>query len=140
MDPKKEIDDLLETIGKDRRWLAEQSGYSYYSVRDCLAPDGKKLSPRMHAALKAAIEKHLAASEAESAAAPQLPDRLTIEAHPRIVAAWDAAAKGEGQTTKEWAIQELNRAAAAWRAIQQRDNIRVAETPPPQQTGTDSKP
>lgn len=140
MDPKKEIDDLLETIGKDRRWLAEQSGYSYYSVRDCLAPDGKKLTSRMHGALMAAIEKHRASLDPENTAAPQLPDRLTIEAHPRIVAAWDAAAKGEGQTTKEWAIQELNRAASAWRALQQRDNIRVAETPPQQQTGTDSKP
>ncbi len=50
-----EIDGKLKELGKDRRWLADVTGYAYESVRDCLAPEGKGLSPRMASAMVKAI-------------------------------------------------------------------------------------
>jgi len=50
MDTKERIDARLAALGKDRQLLADQTGYSYFSVRDSLAPAGKPLSKRMERA------------------------------------------------------------------------------------------
>lgn len=122
MDIKQQIDEKLGTIGKDRKWLAEATGYSYFSVRDCLAPDGKKLSSRMHASFLAAIARE--EQQQSQPLAQSLPDRITLEVPPSTMKRWEAAAKAENETTREWAITELNRAAEAWHAMQ---TIKVAE-------------
>lgn len=137
MDRKHLIDEKLAALGKDRKWLAEQTGYSYFSVRDCLAPDGKKLSKRMCTAFLAAIERE-EQSAAEPPAPPLLPDRITLEVHPTTMERWNSAAASQGETTRQWAISELNRAAEAWHATHTRSELKVAEDPAPYRTG--SKP
>ena len=46
---KAEVDQKLAEIGQDRHWLAEQTGYSYDTVRNSLAPKAKELSFAMSA-------------------------------------------------------------------------------------------
>lgn len=51
-----DIDERLRRLGKDRRWLAEQTGYEWVSLRDCLAPGSKKgISPKMAEKIGAAL-------------------------------------------------------------------------------------
>ncbi len=131
MDAKKQIDDALSEIGKDRKWLAEVSGYSYFSVRDCLAPDGKKLSTRMERAFREAIQS----IKDTMGAPPPLPDRITLEVHPYRMNAYLAASIAENQDVKSWAIDKLNDAAERWRmeqdAQKERQALRIAEEEDP---------
>jgi hypothetical protein len=124
VDTKKQIDDGLVRIGKDRRWLAEKSGYSYFSVRDCLAPEGKKLSNRMRERFLDEIRKE-ETSESLSISAPAPPDRITVEVDPERMGKYCEAAAYARQDLKSWAINELNRAADAWIAEKNRSNISV---------------
>lgn len=113
MDTKKQIEAALIAAEKDRKWLADASGYSYYSVRDCLAPEGKKLSKRMFTAFMDAIAR----ARAAEAASPteNLPDRITLLVDPEKHALWDAAAKAsDAPTTSAWAVDHLNAAAEEW--------------------------
>jgi hypothetical protein len=130
MDTKQTITHRLETLGLTRKWLGDTTGYSYYSVRDCLAPDGKKLSNRMAAAFLAAIEAEEQA-RATPPPPPILPDRITLEVPPEKMTRWDEAAKGTDYPhTKAWAIAELNRAAEAWHREQRHHApLRPAEAP-----------
>ena len=138
MDTKKQIEDALRAIGKDRKWLADQSGYSYFSVRDCLAPEGKKLSKRMHANFMAAIQAQQSASEEPPQ--PNLPDRITLEVAPEKYELWDQAATDARLTTKQWAIHELNRAAREWQEEQRLRSLSlVAEEPATYHTDTTKK-
>jgi hypothetical protein len=52
-----DIDARLRAIGRDRKWLAAATGYTYFSLRDCLAPQGKGVSPRMAAAIEQALAR-----------------------------------------------------------------------------------
>lgn len=124
MDTKKQIDDELARIGKDRRWLAEKSGYSYFSVRDCLAPEGKKLSKRMRDRFLEEIRKE-EAGDATPVVASTPPDRITVEVDPERMKRYCEAADYARQDLKSWTIHELNRAADAWLAEKNRANISI---------------
>ena len=127
MDTKKHIEDELQRIGKDRRWLAEKSGYSYFSVRDCLAPDGKKLSTRMMSRFLEEIRKHDEQLEKLEAA----PDRITVEVSSERLDRYLEAADLADQQLKPWIISELNKAAEEWLAKKNQSGLRVAEDPTP---------
>jgi hypothetical protein len=139
VDYKKNITERLALLGHDRKWLAQHSGYSYLSVRDCLAPAGKKLSTRMLTAFLAVIER----KEAENAAAQALtspttdtgntadplPDRITLEIDSQRHDQWAAAAASTGKPLKPWAIAELDKAAEVWHLEKQENppHLKVAE-------------
>jgi hypothetical protein len=60
-----DIDLRLNELGRDRAWLAEQTPYSLNSVREALAPNGKKRSEKMLIMLSRAIEDEEAHRQAE---------------------------------------------------------------------------
>lgn len=111
MDTKKQVEQALTQVGKDRKWLAEASGYSYFSVRDCLAPEGKKLSARMFAAFMKAIAD---SKQDAPLAGPVLPDRITISVEPARMDTYLEASAHARMDLKAWAIHELDRAAKEW--------------------------
>lgn len=135
MIPFDEIDSRLHAIGKNRAWLAEVTGRSAGSIRSALAPkaEDKHRSSLLQKALSDAIER-----EEQAAAAPPppplLPDRITLEVHPTTMERWNSAAASQGETTRQWAISELNRAAEAWHATQARSKLKLAEDPTPYRT------
>lgn len=51
-----DIDPRLGALGKDRRWLADQTPYTYDTIRNTLAPKATKRSARMLSVLARAIE------------------------------------------------------------------------------------
>lgn len=51
-----EIDKRLAALGKDRVWLSDVTPYSWETVRQALAPNGKARSVRMLSVLSRAIE------------------------------------------------------------------------------------
>jgi SOS-response transcriptional repressor LexA len=111
MIPFDEIDSRLEALGKDRKWLAEKSGRSYDSIRTALAPSASpsKRSELLQKALSDAIERE------ESRSAEHIPDQLALTATPDEFDAWCRAYKAsDADTLKEWAVEQLNRAAKAW--------------------------
>jgi hypothetical protein len=109
MDTKEAIDSKLTALGKDRQWLATATGYSYFSVRDSLAPQGRPLSARMEKAFVEAIGRE----EQARAVVVELPERITLEVSSEEYDAFNRASLEKMQTVKEWALHELNRAAAA---------------------------
>lgn len=70
MIPFDEIDSRLETLGKDRAWLAEASGRSPGSIRTALAPNAARKNRSKH--LQKALTDALLKAEAEGAR-PEVP-------------------------------------------------------------------
>ena len=65
-----DVDPRLAAIGKDRRWLAEQAGYTYESLVNTLAPSQeKRRTERMLTLIRRAIEDEEAR---QAAATPEL--------------------------------------------------------------------
>ena len=129
-----EIDTRLESIGKDRKWLAEMTGRSEGSIRAALAPNSapKNRTALLQKALSDAIEKE----ESAQRASIRLPDQLALAPTAEEFDAWDRASRAaKAETLKAWAIDELNKAATAWHASRQiisHDfDSRVAEDPAP---------
>lgn len=118
MNPKQQIEHELNRIDKDRKWLADASGYSYFSVRDCLAPEGKKLSARMFKAFMDAIQLFKSGGQ-PTQPEPTLPDRITICVPPEKMDRYIQAALPKD--LKTWTIQELDKAADAWAASRPRN-------------------
>jgi len=112
VDTKKQIEAALSEIGKDRNWLAEASGYSYFSVRDCLAPKGKNLSKRMFGKFMEVIARHKA--EDSPTPEPYLPDRITLLCTPEQRDNYEKAAQKAELTSSAWAVSELDKAADVW--------------------------
>jgi hypothetical protein len=112
---KSAIDKRLRAIGKDRQWLAAATGYTYFTIRDCLAPNGKKLSARMLAAIESAI--------AAQTSAPPASVIVPIEAPVSSTHSWNRAAADAGIPTHQWAARVLDQAAA------REQTARVAEDP-----------
>lgn len=129
MIPFEEIDARLSAIGKNRAWLAEITGRSAGSIRSALAPNAedKHRSALLQKALSDAIERE--EQQQSQPATPTLPDRITLEVHPTTMDRWNAAAAAQNETTRQWAITELNRAAEAWRATQAQNFLKVADAP-----------
>ncbi len=130
MIPFEEIDDRLKNLGKDRFWLAKASGRKVSSINSALAENARQSKRSIHVqrALSAAIEAEELARETP-VAPPPLPDRITIEVAPERRREWDATARDHRQTTEQWAIAELNRAAEEWRASRPVPGLRAAEDP-----------
>lgn len=129
MIPFEEIDSRLTALGKNRAWLAEITGRSAGSIRSALAPnaENKHRSAHLQKALSDAIERE--EQQQATPATPTLPDRITLEVHPTIMDRWNAAAAAQNETTRQWAISELNRAAEIWRSSTASASIKIAEDP-----------
>jgi SOS-response transcriptional repressor LexA len=115
MIPFDEIDSRLALIGKNRAWLVEVTGRSENSIRASLAPSApdSKRSDLLQKALSDAIEKEESAQRSSA----RLPDQLALAPTADEFNAWCRAYKAsEAETLKDWAIDELNKAAAAWKA------------------------
>lgn len=119
MIPFEEIDDRLGAIGKNRKWLVEQTGRSDGAIRSALAPGSlpKYKTSLLQKALTDAIEKE-EARQREALSIPLntpapivLPDRVTIECQPEERRKWDKAAKTQQQDMDGWIVSSLNRCA-----------------------------
>jgi predicted HicB family RNase H-like nuclease len=136
MIPFEEIDERLKSLGKDRAWLAAETGRKPDSIRVALAPnaDQKNRSTLLQKALSDAIERE-EARQTKIITAPSLhlPDRITIECEPGERRAWADAAAKQGSPLDPWIINTLNKEAAKWRSI-------AAETHDPTYTPPPSKP
>jgi SOS-response transcriptional repressor LexA len=138
MIPFDEIDDRLQKLGLDRAWLSHASGRKPDSIRVALAPSAppSKRSELLQRALSDAIEREEESRRAQAqAAAPILPNRITVEPTVAQFESWDRASRAAGASSlSEWAIEELNKAAEAWFAKitpidDQRIVIRFPEVP-----------
>lgn len=98
-----DIDERLRRLGKDRRWLAEQTGYEWVSLRDCLAPGSKKgVSSRMAEKIGAT----LAEAEAQLPEGPgNLLDQLT--AAERDAIGERARKEGFGGSHYAWIVSTI---------------------------------
>lgn len=56
---KKKVKERMKEMGVNRRQLAEACGYSYFSIRDALAPNGKKCCQRLHDAIERELSRGL---------------------------------------------------------------------------------
>ena len=53
-----EVDARLRRLGKTRRWLSEETGYRFETLRDALAPNSKRgISAKMAVELEAVLVK-----------------------------------------------------------------------------------
>jgi hypothetical protein len=114
MIPFEEIDSRLQTLGKDRTWLAENTPYSADYIRTVLAPNSKRKTERVQQVLSDAIEKEERGQSLPLGQPPNPPDRITIEVDSARMDKYCEAAAYARQDLKSWAIHELNRAAEAW--------------------------
>lgn len=55
---KSKVDPWLNSIGKDRRWLARETGYTYEYVRNSLAPKAAELSFRFAKAIEETCKEY----------------------------------------------------------------------------------
>lgn len=107
-----DISKRLEGIGKDRKWLAENSGRSYDSIRTALAKNAapKSRSALLQKALTDAIERE----EIEQAKKPELVKSITLEPSIEEYRLWSEAFKiSPHSTIEEWAKVSLNEASGA---------------------------
>lgn len=134
MIPFEEIDERLKALGKDRQWLAKQSGRKARSIGDALAPnaDPTKRSPLLQKALSDVIEAHEAAAAAQ-AAAPNIPQNLVLYPTRQQFNAWNTAFKhSDAETLEQWATEGLDEMAKAWLAqYQPATDLKVADAPNP---------
>ena len=72
-----DIEKRLKGIGKDRKWLADNSGRSYDSIRTALA---KRAAPKSRSALlQKALTDAIEREEAEQAKKPELTKAIALE-------------------------------------------------------------
>lgn len=121
-----DMDQRLSALDRDRLWLAHESKYSESSVREALAPNSKKRSPRMQRILSETIEAEEASRKKISSML--LPSRISLECHANEFDAWCRSYKASPHATLgQWAVAALNE-AAGYNAPQQ---MKVAEDPAP---------
>lgn len=107
-----DIPKRLKGIGKDRKWLAENSGRSYDSIRTALAKNAapKSRSALLQKALTDAIERE----EIEQAKKPELTKSIALEPSIEEYRLWSEAFKMSPYSTiEEWAIAALNGSSGA---------------------------
>jgi Arc/MetJ-type ribon-helix-helix transcriptional regulator len=121
-----EISKRLEGIGKDRKWLAENSGRSYDSIRTALA---KKAAPKSRSALlQKALTDAIEREEAEQAKKPELTKAIALEPSIEEYRLWSEAFKSSPYSTiEEWAVASLNGSSGALHVL---PTSMVAEEPP----------
>lgn len=110
-----DIDYRLKELGKDRSWLAEETGRKINSIRVALAEnaDPKNRSELLQKSLSDAIERE---EERRRTAAtiplvPLLLDRVTIDCQPEERRNWSAEAFRKHLPLDEWIVDSLNQAA-----------------------------
>jgi phage repressor protein C with HTH and peptisase S24 domain len=111
---KDEVEKKLAELGKDRHWLANETGYSYDSLKNLLAPKARELSFAMTEKIKQAfnsLEKTIDTIDPVN----DLIMRPTYEQFLR----WNKIALSEGKLIEDWAFDELEEAAAEYFAEQQ---------------------
>ena len=116
MIPFEEIDSRLETLGKNRAWLAHESGRKPDSIRVALAPNAtkKNRSPLLQKVLSGAIEREEARQAALASHPPFERQQLVLRPTDREYAAWCREAGGE--PLQDWALKALNEAARRYLA------------------------
>lgn len=115
MIPFDEIDARLQGIGKNRAWLAQESGRKINSIRVALAPGAvkKNRNDMLQKALSDVIEREEAIRREPLPI--RLPTMITLEPKKEEYTAWDKASRSvNAPTLEEWAIASLNAAAARW--------------------------
>ncbi|MGE9268023.1 MAG: S24 family peptidase [Verrucomicrobiales bacterium] len=105
---KTEVDRKLALLGKDRKWLARKTGYSYDSLRNLLAPKAKPLSFAMSQKIAKAFEDYESTEESGT---------ITCHPTPEQLAAWLAADLVEGDHFTDFAIARINKLAESINSI-----------------------
>lgn len=117
MIPFDEIDQRLEKLGRNRKWLVEATGRSDHAIRSALAPNAtaKSRSALLQKALTDAIERE----EMEQAKKPELVKSITLEPSIEEYRLWsDAFKKSPYATIEEWAVAALNGSSSALYVVQ----------------------
>ena len=112
MIPFDEIDQRLEKLGRNRKWLVETTGRSDHAIRSALAPNAtaKSRSALLQKALTDAIERE----EMEQAVKPELTKSIALEPSIEEYRIWSEAFKMSPYSTiEEWAKASLNEASGA---------------------------
>lgn len=112
MIPFEKINERLENIGKDRNWLAAQTGRSPASIRTSLAPNSaeKNRSKHLQRSLSEAIERE---EQRQSEAITDLrAQNLVISASNEQFRAWNAASLAASKLIEDWARDGLDRMAS----------------------------
>ena len=112
-----DISKRLEGIGKDRKWLAENSGRSYDSIRTALA---KKAAPKSRSTLlQKALSDAIEREEMEQAKKPELTKSIALEPSIEEYRIWSEAFKMSPYATiEEWAVAALNGSSGALHVVQ----------------------
>lgn len=112
MIPFEDIERRLKELGKDRVWLASESGRKPNSIRVALAPnaDEKNRSPLLQRALSEAIEAE--EGRRQSAVEVLRSQNLVLEVDQDQFDAWNAAALASGELMRVWAVKGLDRLAS----------------------------
>lgn len=107
---KIEVAQKLAQIGKDRHWLAKETGYSYDNLRNSLAPKAPALSFTMETKITQAFERHDAAASRQQA---------FIECHPSEaeLEAWREAGLLDGDEFNSFAVSRINKLAESINAV-----------------------
>ena len=117
MIPFDEIDQRLEKLGRNRKWLVEATGRSDHAIRSALAPNAtpKSRSALLQKALTDAIERE----EMEQLKKPELVKSITLEPSIEEYRLWsEAFKKSPYSTIEEWAIAALNGSSGALHIVQ----------------------
>jgi hypothetical protein len=111
-----DIEKRLKGIGKDRKWLAENSGRSYDSIRTALA---KKAAPKSRSTLlQKALTDAIEREESEQAKKPELTKSISLEPSIEEYRLWSEAFKSSPYSTiEEWAVAALSGSSGALHVI-----------------------
>jgi hypothetical protein len=120
-----DIEKRLKGIGKDRKWLADNSGRSYDSIRTALA---KRAAPKSRSALlQKALTDAIEREESEQAKKPELTKSISLEPSIEEYRLWSEAFKSSPYSTiEEWAVAALNGSSGALHVL---PKSMVAEDP-----------
>lgn len=132
-----DIDKRLDALKLDRAWLAENTPYSADYLRTVLAPKSTRRTDRVQQIISDAIEKE----EERRREHPKLPDQLALAPTAEDFDRWCRAYKAsDAATLKDWAVDELNKAAAAWAASNAPPHppLAVMDSPPEKQSAPKS--
>jgi hypothetical protein len=116
MIPFDEIDQRLEKLGRNRKWLVEATGRSDHAIRSALAPNAtsKSRSALLQKALTDAIERE----ESEQAKKPELTKAIALEPSIEEYRLWSEAFKSSPYSTiEEWAVAALSGSSGALHVI-----------------------
>lgn len=117
MIPFDEIDQRLEKLGRNRKWLVEATGRSDHAIRSALAPNAttKSRSALLQKALTDAIERE----EMDQLKKPELVKSITLEPSIEEYRIWsEAFKKSPYSTIEEWAISALNTSSGVLHIVQ----------------------